>query len=85
MGHTYLPAAATATRTGGQGGRCGGPEWIDFLFVDSGIIFTFFLFFVVTGPPLPSPPAHPRVGRSFCKYKYYDGLIEESVACFRPN
>ncbi len=64
MGHylNHLPAAATATRAGGEGGRSGGPERIDFPLVVSVIIITFFLRIILRA--LPSPPSRPRTVRS---------------------
>ncbi len=90
MGHqiSHLPAAATATRTGGQGGWSGGPERIDFLFVVSVIIIIIIMIYYY-GPSPPLPPARGRfvrAGRSFSRKNHMLGFITESfVACFCPN
>jgi hypothetical protein len=70
MGHhrSHLPAAATATRTGGQGGRSGGPERVDSLFVVSVVIITFFLCACVLRALLRCPPARGRFVRFAKKY-----------------
>ncbi len=65
---SHLPAAASATRTSGQGGRSGGPERIDFLFVVSVVIIITMIYYYGLSPPLPRARGRfVRAGRSFCK------------------
>ena len=65
---SHLPAAASATRTVVQGGRSGGPERIDFLFVVSVVIIITMIYYYGLSPPLPRARGRfVRAGRSFCK------------------
>ena len=54
---SHLPAAASATRTVVQGGRSGGPERIDFLFVVSVVIIITMIYYYGLSSPLACPRA----------------------------
>ena len=84
---SLLPAAATATRTGGQGGRSGGPERIDFVFVVSvNIIIITMIYYYGPSPPLsPARGRFVRAGRSFSQKNEMLGYNRERCCMLSPE